>query len=389
MKRKTSEISWFVREITVNSASLDRETIMRMAQQLGIELQERGYFCAAIKYARGMTSDAELPISLYNACMAVSKRMGSDVFGYIGTDFCVVLVIAAEESKRAEKIEKLYQGLSKNCTDLVQIGVGRSYRDITKLSYSRVEAFEALGNIHGAHPVSYIDDIYILRSLTTRKMENEKRKIVEEFKHGELDQVKTRLAQLAEKVRAESPVRQDQPYPTSIRRTVVEILFEIMHVSSDAGVDVDSLLNYQDPYTHIFELQDTPTILTWFQNVANMLYSNMLELRGKKENNMLAMAKKYIDDYLGNSDLGLALVSNKLGVTPSYFSSFFIRQMGVGFNEYVTALRLERAQRLLTTTTMKVSDIAQICGFRSASYFGSVFRKQMGMAPVEYRNVKN
>ena len=85
----------------------------------------------------------------------------------------------------------------------------------------------------------------------------------------------------------------------------------------------------------------------------------------------------------------MSLVSDALEITPAYFSAFFIREVGIGFNEYITGLRVEQAKELLEQTNKKVSDIAVQCGFRSSSYFIVVFRKQTGMSPKEYQNMKN
>ena len=60
----------------------------------------------------------------------------------------------------------------------------------------------------------------------------------------------------------------------------------------------------------------------------------------------------------------------------------------MGFQEYVTGLRIEKAKMLLDETNEKISRIAESCGFRSASYFIVVFRKQLGISPNEYRNKK-
>ena len=196
------------------------------------------------------------------------------------------------------------------------------------------------------------------------------------------------MEQLAEHVRVESPVREGAPYPTSIRRTVAELLFRIMHISADAGVDVDALLDHQDPYSRIFQLWGTPAILDWFQNVTQTLSAGIAERSSKSENNMLVLAKRCIEEHLSDPELSLSLVSEALGITSAYFSALFIRESGVGFNEYVAGLRVEQAKQLLRETNLKINQIASRCGFRSASYFIVVFRKQTGLSPSEFRNRK-
>ena len=81
-------------------------------------------------------------------------------------------------------------------------------------------------------------------------------------------------------------------------------------------------------------------------------------------------------------------IAQALEITPTYFSAFFMRQMGMGFNEYVTGQRIELAKQLLSATNKKINQIAAECGFRSASYFIVVFRKQVGISPGEFRDKK-
>ena len=53
--------------------------------------------------------------------------------------------------------------------------------------------------------------------------------------------------------------------------------------------------------------------------------------------------------------------------------------------DFLTRCRIEEAKRLLRTTDQSVSDIAVESGFESFSYFSTVFKKVVGMTPVQYR----
>lgn len=381
---------WFVRCIAEGDSALNAEAIGRLSDQLGIHFSNRGYFCVAMRFAGNlrMTDDAQYPVLLLRACGSASRYLPSDAYSYIGEGLCVVMLICGEECERSATVERLHRQLLKACGKPIQLGVGRSYTDLSMLSHSRVEAYEALDSIGCAATVSYIDDIYVMRSMTTGKLDSEKRQVVELFKSGKLDEMMEKMTVLAEIVRSESPVREGMPYPTSIRRTILELLVQIMHISADAGVDVDALLGYQDPYTKVFAFTGTPLILAWFAEVAQKLYHSICDLSSRNQNNMLAKAMQCIEAHIADPELSLSLVSDALSITPTYFSAFFIREVGTGFNEYITGMRIDRAKKLLTVTNRRISDIAFECGFRSPSYFNSVFRKHLGMSPGEYRNTK-
>lgn len=53
--------------------------------------------------------------------------------------------------------------------------------------------------------------------------------------------------------------------------------------------------------------------------------------------------------------------------------------------KYVMKEKIKKAQNLLNYSTMKISAIAAECGFSSPAYFSTVFRREVGMSPEEYR----
>ncbi len=54
-------------------------------------------------------------------------------------------------------------------------------------------------------------------------------------------------------------------------------------------------------------------------------------------------------------------------------------------NEYLTRLKLTKAKELLVNTDKSIEKIAAECGFSSANYFGLIFKKEIGLSPLNYR----
>jgi AraC-like DNA-binding protein len=73
------------------------------------------------------------------------------------------------------------------------------------------------------------------------------------------------------------------------------------------------------------------------------------------------------------------------GMSESHFMNFFRRATGQSFMAYLNHCRIERAQALLVTTERSMSEISQETGFCDQSYFGTVFRRLVGMTPAAYR----
>jgi AraC-like DNA-binding protein/mannose-6-phosphate isomerase-like protein (cupin superfamily) len=73
------------------------------------------------------------------------------------------------------------------------------------------------------------------------------------------------------------------------------------------------------------------------------------------------------------------------GMSESHFMSFFKRVTGLSFMKYLNHYRVERSQVLLANTDESMASISQEMGFCDQSYFGTVFRRLVGMTPAAYR----
>ena len=88
------------------------------------------------------------------------------------------------------------------------------------------------------------------------------------------------------------------------------------------------------------------------------------------------------------ADLSLKNLSATLGVTPSYLSTLFKKEIGMPLTEYVNKHRTEKAKQLLLSSNLQVQQIAQSCGILDVNYFTKIFKKYTGKTPNEYRKQK-
>lgn len=84
-------------------------------------------------------------------------------------------------------------------------------------------------------------------------------------------------------------------------------------------------------------------------------------------------------------ELSLAMLARNFALSESHFSRQFKMFTGFGLNEYISTVRVKNAEKLLATTSLPVTLIAQECGFNSSSYFAAVFKKVRGISPGEVR----
>jgi two-component system response regulator YesN len=85
------------------------------------------------------------------------------------------------------------------------------------------------------------------------------------------------------------------------------------------------------------------------------------------------------------SDLTIESIARAMHFTPNYLGSVFKTVMKTGINRYINNYRLERAREMLMDRDVQVTDVAQRCGYDNITYFYTVFKKECGVTPNEYR----
>jgi len=118
--------------------------------------------------------------------------------------------------------------------------------------------------------------------------------------------------------------------------------------------------------------------------------SQMMELQqmhySSSSNHLINLAKTYIMENLSDPDLNLDSVSQAIGLSRSYFCHLFHQTETVSFSNYLTSLRIRKAQSLLKESNLKVFEVANAVGFNNVKYFCFVFKKVTGATPSEYQS---
>jgi AraC-like DNA-binding protein len=95
---------------------------------------------------------------------------------------------------------------------------------------------------------------------------------------------------------------------------------------------------------------------------------------------VVRLCQERLEDALTVDDLAAAA-----GYSRFHFTRQFTRLQGIPPGEFLRQLRLRHAVRLLQTERLGIKEIAARTGFRDASYFGKVFRREFGVSPDRYR----
>jgi AraC family transcriptional regulator len=86
-----------------------------------------------------------------------------------------------------------------------------------------------------------------------------------------------------------------------------------------------------------------------------------------------------------DTELSLASLAKESGYSRAHFLRMFHAVTGLTPHQYVLERRLSTAQYLLRQSRMLPAEIALRCGFSSQTHMNDVFRKRLGVTPLEYR----
>jgi AraC family transcriptional regulator, transcriptional activator of pobA len=78
-------------------------------------------------------------------------------------------------------------------------------------------------------------------------------------------------------------------------------------------------------------------------------------------------------------------IAGQLHISPTYCNRIFQKIFGMSPRRYLSKMKLERAQNLLSDTNMSVEKVAQTVGYRDSSQFSRQFKRWTGMSPSQHK----
>lgn len=95
----------------------------------------------------------------------------------------------------------------------------------------------------------------------------------------------------------------------------------------------------------------------------------------------------YINEHYDDDSISLESISDTFYISPYYLSRIFKNVTGFTYTEYLNHVRIQKAQRMLKESNLKVIDIAGKVGFNSLTHFGRVFKNNTRYTPSAYRKI--
>lgn len=111
--------------------------------------------------------------------------------------------------------------------------------------------------------------------------------------------------------------------------------------------------------------------------------SRIVELDSDKENYLINRLITLIEASYGS--ISRSVIEDTLHYNAEYLNRLLKKHYNQTIISYAKMIRIQKAQQLLTTTELKVSEIAELLKFSSESYFYNYFKKEVDLSPKNYR----
>lgn len=87
-----------------------------------------------------------------------------------------------------------------------------------------------------------------------------------------------------------------------------------------------------------------------------------------------------------SSDLTVKKIATEVGLSPDYLTRLFKKDLGIPVITYINQKRIYRSLKLLNTTDLSIEEIGDLIGLNNTSYFSTLFKKEIGISPKQYRD---
>lgn len=313
-----------------------------------------------------------------------------------GVEGWAFLLMADNEEQMSERVKELSKDLEeimKNYSTIAYFGgIGQPVARLRELEESFREAERALAarftmelnriisveDIRMAQNVDTLDDIEITSFGEIEKTRTMLEKFLNNGAEDEIDEfVDVYINELPE----------ENLKSVLMRQYIIMDAYIVMMSFCEKIEGIEGEMQAQSE--ELKNSMKTIQTLEEIKNYIRMLLKKIIGVRdtisGRRYSDIIEITKDQIRKTYMSDEISLNTIAAEVGMSPSYFSSIFSKEMGKTFVEYLTEIRMDRAKELLMCSSMKTSEIGYEVGYKDPHYFSYIFKKTQNCTPKEFR----
>lgn len=373
-----------LRRLVTGNISLDE--LKEKADFLGLSIRAEKYVCAVCAMSRKSPTDVRERLSRDWVRELTAPIPGGERVAFLDGDGNLTLLAAfdnAPESRDAlhAALNQLVERAARERGVSLMIGAGRSVARAEDIHQSYESAAQSLeyGVFMNNSGVIWYDDVPAapLPSAAFEGIDVEEMKAL--IRKGDQAGLKTWLDGEINALMLRAAPSVDQAHNLLMHIAVrMTDCFHELYGSMNAGARP---VNFD--FARLFALRRFSDMRLWLFELCDGLFAANAQVLGKGAS-LVGMAVAYVNAHY-REGVTLKQVAADCHVNTSYLGQIFKKETGSAFTDYVNALRIREAQRLLNNPTLKVYEVAEQVGFTDYHYFLKIFKKVTGTTPKDHR----
>ncbi len=298
------------------------------------------------------------------------KKFNFDIRHFLLVISLVDKNILSENTKNKKIIEICNKILSQGD---FRIGISQIQNRIDKFDLSIREAYDACNQRY------YFPKQKIFRYDANKKSKIEGDEVYKlNFSKALAVQKFDKVTQIKDEVR--NLIQQEKPKNIErVKQLYSYLMITLIHFTEG---DMENIEKYVEEIRHAVH---STSNFEELNNLCDQLFSKMIVKREILEYSQCIQKAIQFIELNFDKQISLADVANHVSLSPEYLSRLFKEETGIKFIVYLNNVRLKNALKLLETTNLKVYEIAEKVGYANLSYFSTVFKKNFGNNPFEYK----
>ncbi len=144
------------------------------------------------------------------------------------------------------------------------------------------------------------------------------------------------------------------------------------------------MMDHGESYSLMIESICIQIVFQLIRDMNSDAVGNMSKI--STDNKYINKAIQFMQEYY-SANISINDICNLIYLSPCHFKRVFKDYTGQTPYQYLMGIRMEKAKEILREKENSMEEVAKLCGFVNSGHFSTVFKRNMGMSPKEYRKL--
>ena len=293
----------------------------------------------------------------------------------------IVLILTSDTGEvDYTRISRLHMEIKDISGEKVTMGVGEICFGVEDIPNSYMQASTALDYrvIKGADKVIFHDEIGHNDDSFDEYPHKEIKTLNYKLKEGDVGEIEAVLADII-----------DYVITCNVSLFIARgLCFDLINTICEAVSELNQEFIIPQKYyinvDHITKYETVGELMESVRNICTNLCALIKENKSAKHDNLLGDILEFIDKNYCDVNFSVQAMADEFGLSMTNLSQYFKNHTGNTVNEYITGLRIKKAQELLVTTNKNLTEITEAVGYINTSSFIRRFKQITGVTPGQF-----